>query len=100
ENLRNLVSRHISGAAPKMDHFGPNEPPVGPILYRLKQILLKCPDYASSRGESGLEFIRDSNLQKSLREDISSAHSLLRNGEWKACTVMAGSVLEALLQPY
>jgi len=97
EHLRSLVSRYISGAAPKMGSGGPNEPPVGPILYRLKHILLKCPDYAPSQGESGLAFISDPKLQTNLREDISSVQVLLRNGEWKACTVMAGSVLEALL---
>jgi hypothetical protein len=97
ESLRSVISKHISGAAPRMGSFGPEEPPVGPILYRLRHILSKCPDYAPSQGTPGILFIKDPRLQTSIREDISSTHALLRHGEWKACTVMAGSVLEALL---
>lgn len=44
-----------------------------------------------------LLFVDDPLLQSSLRQDVSWAGSALRNREWKAATVLAGSVIEALL---
>jgi hypothetical protein len=43
------------------------------------------------------EFIEDSAFRDSLRLDLSDAASALRNGEWKAATILSGSVIEALL---
>jgi hypothetical protein len=98
QNLRSVLSiKHSSGDTRRKMAVGPEEPSAGPILYRLRSLLSKCPDYAPSPGIPGLVFVGDPHLQISLREDISSTHALLRSGEWKACTVMAGSVLEALL---
>jgi len=39
----------------------------------------------------------DPEYRKQLRLDMSSMDQALRNGEWKAATVLAGSLLEALL---
>ena len=44
-----------------------------------------------------LVFIPDAGLREGLRLDISTANQALANGEWKAATVLAGSVVEALL---
>ena len=63
----------------------------------IHDILLKCPDEAVSANAAGLEFIDDMDLRNSLRLDLSSVNSALSNGEWKAATVLAGSVTEALL---
>jgi hypothetical protein len=48
-------------------------------------------------GTASLEFISDSAARDGLRSDIAAAHRALGNGEYKAATVLAGSVSEALL---
>ena len=63
----------------------------------IHDILLKCPDEAISPKTIGLGFIDDANFRDSLRLDLSGVNSALSNGEWKAATVLAGSVTEALL---
>lgn len=69
---------------------------VSPIIL-LRSALAKCPDAAPIMGTSELNFIADIDLRNSLRLDISTSHSALIHGEWKAATVIAGSVIEALL---
>jgi len=59
--------------------------------------LEKCPDNAPSAQTAGLEFIEEEGLRDNLRLDISSAETAISNGEWKGATVLAGSVVEALL---
>jgi hypothetical protein len=44
-----------------------------------------------------LPFITDATLRESLRLDIEHVGRVLAYGEWKATTVLAGSVIEALL---
>jgi len=63
----------------------------------IRDILLKCPDEAISSKTAGLDFIDDVNFRDSLRLDLSSVNSAFSNGEWKATTVLAGSITEALL---
>src|SRR5258708_4140016 len=46
---------------------------------------------------SGLEFLADRDYADILRQDATTAHTALANAEWKDATVMAGSVIEALL---
>jgi len=60
-------------------------------------MLVKCPDEAPAAQTIGLDFIADAAYRNQLRTDISAAYSAERNGEWKAATVLAGSVVEALL---
>jgi hypothetical protein len=55
------------------------------------------PDSVPAPETKGLEFIADGALRDSIRLDLSGAASALRNNEWKAATVLAGSVIEALL---
>ncbi len=63
----------------------------------IHDILLKCPEEAMSDKAAGLEFIDDENFRAGLRLDLSSVDRALSNGEWKATTVLAGSITEALL---
>lgn len=84
---------------PKLDaRLGPisldgQENPVH-ALYRLFK---SCADEAPDTDTPGLTFIADAPLRESFRLDISSAHKSLSHGEWKSATVLAGSVIEALL---
>lgn len=63
----------------------------------IRLALIKCPDVAASPQTAGLEFIGESELREDLRIDLSSVARLISNGEWKASTVLAGSIIEALL---
>ena len=63
----------------------------------IHDILLKCPDETILPKTAGLEFIDDIYFRNNLRLDLSSVKSSLSNGEWKATTVLAGSITEALL---
>jgi hypothetical protein len=63
----------------------------------IRQALADCPDQFPSTEISELAFIADAALRENLRLDISATNSALINGEWKAATVLAGSVVEALL---
>jgi hypothetical protein len=67
-----------------------------PIIL-LRDSLAKCADDAPVKGTSELTFIGDAVFRDSLRLDISTSHTALINGEWKPATVIAGSVVEALL---
>jgi len=59
--------------------------------------LQKCPDEAPSKSTRQLEFITDSSFRQTLGVDLGSVERALTNGEWKAATVLGGSVIEALL---
>lgn len=63
----------------------------------LRRNLVKLSDEWVIPGTSELEFISDSQFRGLLRMDISTVNQVLQNGEWKAATVLAGSVVEALL---
>lgn len=63
----------------------------------IRQALAACPDEFPSTGTTELTFIQDGGLRESLRLDISATNKALGNGDWKAATVLAGSVIEALL---
>jgi hypothetical protein len=63
----------------------------------LYDTLKVCPDDAPTPGTTDLPFITDAEFRDGLRLDISTAHQALANQEWKAATVLAGSVVEALL---
>ena len=79
--------------------FVPPVPSFGrvPAVAIIRRELAKCPDQAPPPAESGLEFISDSSYKDALRLDISTVTSALAHDEWKAATVISGSVIEALL---
>lgn len=59
--------------------------------------LSKCPDQFPSPETTELSFMEPDDFRKNLRLDMSAANRALANSEWKAATVLAGSVVEALL---
>ncbi len=63
----------------------------------IRQALEECQDDFPAVATSGLEFIRVYKLKDGLRRDISAANSAISNNEWKAATILSGSVVEALL---
>jgi hypothetical protein len=67
------------------------------VVTLVRRALVACPDHFPSKGTTELAFISNNTLRESLRLDISSANQALSNGNWKAATVLAGSVVEALL---
>ena len=66
-------------------------------LTHIRIALSKCNDSAPAEATPGLAFIKDDDLRESLRTDIAEADRALINSEWKAATVLSGSVIEALL---
>jgi hypothetical protein len=93
--LRNALNRWASR---------PKDPVVGtPGGYSMNPVQLlyttlqQCADEAPSPATTDLLFIIDQALREGLRLDISTANQAFANGEWKAATVLAGSVVEALL---
>jgi len=54
-------------------------------------------DEGPSESAPSLGFVSAQDLRDSLRSDLTAVDSALGNGEWKAATVLAGSVVEALL---
>jgi hypothetical protein len=93
------VVRNAVVALPTMGkHFGlaPSAGGVSPIasLYRT---LKTCPDESPSADVAELAFVDDETLRHSLRIDLDNVRRALSTSEWKAATVLAGSIVEALL---
>ena len=70
--------------------------PLSPVTL-IRHTLVQCKDDVPSPATAGLSFIQDLDLRETLRRDMSAANTALSSGEWKAATVLAGSVIEALL---
>jgi hypothetical protein len=66
-------------------------------MVTVRQLLEKCPDQAPSESGTQLTFIEDETFRRTLGVDLGSAERALSGGEWKAATVLAASVAEALL---
>jgi hypothetical protein len=96
-SLRHLVNRLESGISsaggawpwPTIENTN--------VVTRLWMLLKECPDEGIAESTAVLEFIDDAILRQNLRRDLSSTDDALNNGEWKAATVLAGSVVESLL---
>ena len=69
----------------------------GEPIRTIRRALANCPDEFPSPAVHELTFLHDPELRDELRLDIDRAERALANGEWKAATVLAGSVVEALL---
>jgi hypothetical protein len=91
-----LVMWHSQGGVYRIGDSTPGFRQISPMIL-LRTGLAKCPDDAPTKGTSELNFITDIDLRNNLRLDISTSHSALIHGEWKASTIIAGSVVEALL---
>lgn len=64
------------------------------LIYNL---LLNCPDETAATSSCGFEFIDGEPTRKALQIDRAEADKVLADGAWKAATVLAGSLVEALL---
>jgi len=63
----------------------------------VRAALDKCPDEPSAASGMELKFLKDADLENALSTDLGSIERALSNSEWKAATVIGGSVIEALL---
>ena len=63
----------------------------------IRDALAACPDEAPPRHSRELEFIKDTDYRKLLISDLEAARCALLHEEWKAATVLAGSLVEAML---
>jgi len=64
----------------------------------IRDLLKECQDEApSAQSLQQLAFIQDGDFRATLGTDIGSAERALADGEWKGASVLAGSVVEALL---
>ena len=78
--------------------LGNNTPGLeGSIVFDLYHGLKALPDRTIPDTVGGLTFLADPDLAASIREDLASVETSLRDADWKAATVMAGSAAEALL---
>lgn len=64
----------------------------------IRRALAKCPNEVIPRETAELAFLRgDPRFRDDLRRDLAHAERAFLHEEWKASTVLSGSVLEALL---
>jgi len=99
EGARVLWQKHLANqATPPADQYLqiPGQAGRDPIQV-IRELLRKCPDAAPSPASLELGFITDVQFRLSLRIDMAAAHRSLASGDWKACTIIAGSLCEALL---
>lgn len=66
-------------------------------IVALLDVLRRCDDESSSADTAALAFLSDVSAREDIRVDMTNSHRALGNGEFKASTVLAGSVIEALL---
>jgi hypothetical protein len=92
--LRTLMQRWQIRAEPF--HRIPGMRQLSPITL-IRQALAQCPDEFPSSDTQEFKFITDTALRESIRLDMSATNNALSNAEWKATTVLAGSLIEALL---
>ena len=63
----------------------------------IRQALVQCPDEVTPAQSQEFLFIKDAEVRSDLLRDLVATRSSLLHGEWKAATVIAGSIVEALL---
>lgn len=67
-------------------------------VFVIREVLrFHCREMAVPEATAGLEFIDDPEYRQRLREDVASAESSFEDGQFKASTVLAGGVIEALI---
>ncbi len=77
---------------PPLPAFGQQNP-----ILLIHAALHECPDQVPAPQVGGLEFIKDPDQRHDLRADMTTVTNAVKNAEWKAATVIAGSLVEALL---
>jgi hypothetical protein len=95
--LRTFVT-NWSNQADRAFSLGPSSTLDGenPVV-AVRDALAACPDEAPAKASHDLNFIIDPDLRQSLLADLGAIQVALANGEWKAATVLAGALTEALL---
>jgi hypothetical protein len=63
----------------------------------VREAFRKCRDEGPAASPGKLSFIDDAEFGAVLETDIASLEAASANGEWKAATVLGGSIVEALL---
>jgi hypothetical protein len=96
--LRATVTRWQAGGHPGLNvHLGQSAGIAKHPMTALHDVLMLCHDDAPGVDERALPFIIDEAAHRSILLDITNASRALGNSEWKAATVLAGSIAEALL---
>jgi hypothetical protein len=93
EILATWTSNRNAGHDPAVYQFSSSRNP----LAMIRDAFTKCHDESPSPSTSELGFITDNELRTNLRNDVGGVNRALADGEWKAATILAGSVIEALL---
>jgi hypothetical protein len=63
----------------------------------IRRAIESCPDEAVPTATADMAFVKTADLRTSLRADLATAEAALTRSEWKTATVLAGSIVEALL---
>ena len=66
-------------------------------LQIIRDQLAKCPNQVPTPSTAELNLIVEAIQREALRIDLSTVASSLANNEWKAATILVGSLIEALL---
>ena len=83
---------------PMWEHHGSSFPHRrGDPVRNVRNLLAKCPDQHPGPAVHELMFVANAELRSDLRVDIAAIERGLVEGDWKSVTVLAGSVVEALL---
>ena len=69
----------------------------GEPVWHLRRHLSMCADESPARAGRDLLFVDEPQLRRDLCIDLAEAYSSLHAGRWKAATVLAGAIIEALL---
>ena len=93
ENMRSTIALWDSHGVTQ----GHTDRRLGSAIADLRGSLLLLPDQQVPTTTAGLTFITDADLRESIRADIAFADQAFSGSEWKAATVLAGAVVEALL---
>jgi hypothetical protein len=86
----------VQGAVRRWQSGGEGHLPFS-YMGELYALLKLCPDEVVPKAARQLPFIGDDKLRESIARDIDSLEALVRDEEWKAATIIGGSVVEALL---
>jgi len=97
EQIREMLKTWRDNRTANQNLFGFDVQKASNPLYTIRDLLVSCQDESPSPSASELKFISDPDLRSVLRNDMGAINRALANGEWKATTVLAGSVIEALL---
>ncbi len=96
EALRVAVTRWSEGDKAYVLNHLPAHAGLNPLTV-LRKHLATLSDEGVEATTNPLSFIKDLGFRQSVRRDLASIDRLLLGQEWKAATVLAGSVIETLL---